>query len=121
FLNVIQSVTDAEIRRHDLNATFTYTLAAGGAAANRTFFNWRRLTMNGRFTRIGGRRNGLGPFRAPAPATPRTVGARRPVGAPRGATGEPGGGPVPATLPWGTQVSLNSTQIRNLNVSLNWN
>jgi hypothetical protein len=30
-------------------------------------------------------------------------------------------GPAPATLPWGTQVSLNSTQIRNLNVSLNWN
>jgi len=104
FLNVIQSVTDAEIRRHDLNATFSYTLAAGGAAANRTFFNWRRLTMNGRFTRIGGRRNGLGPFSVPASGTLETE-----------------WGPAPATLPWGTQVSLNSTQIRNLNVSLNWN
>ena len=52
FGNVIATVTDAEIRRHDVNATFNINLAAGvpNVAASRV--NWRRLTINGGYSAI---------------------------------------------------------------------
>jgi len=104
FANIIETVTDGEIRRHDFNGTLSYNLSPGGAAAARGRFNWRRMTINGQFVRIRGQRNVLGPFDVPPSGTLATE-----------------WGPVPATMPWAANLNITSTQVRDLTVSANVN
>ena len=101
FANVTESITDGEVRRHDLDVSFNLALSRGGAAANRALVNWRRVTVNGNFFSALGQRNVLGPFSVP-PSN--TLDAEW--------------GPVPAST---RQVflSVNSTQVRNLTVNVN--
>jgi hypothetical protein len=104
FANIIESITDGEIRRHDFNATLSYNLAAGSAGAGRAWFNWRRMTINGQFVRIQGQRNVLGAFDVPPSGTLATE-----------------WGPVPATTPWAANLNVTSTQVRDLTISANIN
>jgi hypothetical protein len=104
FANIVETVTDGEIRRHDFNATLSYNLSPGGAAASRGRFNWRRLTVNGQFARIQGERDVLGAFDVPPSGTLETE-----------------WGPVPATTPWSANLNITSTQVRDLTISSNLN
>jgi hypothetical protein len=104
YANIIESVTDGEIRRHDFNGTLSYNLSPGGAAGSRGKFNWRRLTINGQFARIQGQRNVLNAFDVPPSGTLDTE-----------------WGPVPAATPWQTNLNITSTQVRDLTISSNFN
>lgn len=101
FANVIATVTDAEIRRHDLNATFNINLApAGGGAGTR--FNWRRLVLNGAYGVQLPKRSGIGPFDVPPSGT---------------LANEWGRGPMHRR--YLVNANITSTQIRNLSVNVN--
>jgi hypothetical protein len=104
FANIIESVTDGEIRRHDFNATLSYNLSPGGPAAARNRFDWRRMTINGQFARTQGQRNVLGAFDVPPSGSLDTE-----------------WGPVPATTPWAANLNITSTQVRDLTISTNVN
>jgi hypothetical protein len=102
--NVIATITDAEIRRHEFFVNFNVSLAAPGpATAGRTFY-WRRLTVNGGYSYIRARRNALGPFDVPASGTLDTEWGRG-----------------PADNPYRINVAVTSTQLRNLTVNLSLN
>ena len=62
FANVIESITDTEIRRHEAFANAIISLAAPSPALQQARFNWRRLTMNAGYTLIFARNNSAGPF-----------------------------------------------------------
>jgi hypothetical protein len=104
FANIIATVTDAELIRHELFINFNLSLAAPSPATNRAEFNWRRLALTGGYSFIRARRNAIGPFDVPASGTLDT---------------EWGHGP--ADNPYRVNVSLNSTQSKKLNVSLSVN
>jgi hypothetical protein len=104
FANIIATVTDAEIIRHELFVNFNLSLLAPSQATNRAEFNWRRLALTGGYSFIRARRNGIGPFDVPASGTLDT---------------EWGHGP--ADNPYRVNVSLNSTQLKKLTVSLSLN
>jgi hypothetical protein len=104
FANIIATVTDAEIIRHELYINFNLSLVAPSPAANRADFNWRRLALNGGYSFIRARRNAIGPFDVPASGTLDT---------------EWGNGP--ADNPYRVNVALSSTQLKNLSVSLSLN
>jgi hypothetical protein len=97
FGNIISTVTDAQIIRHELYVNFNANLFAPSAAGARARFNWRRLAVNGSYSYIRAKRNALGPFDVPASGTLDT---------------EWGNGP--ADDPYRVTVSLVSTQFRNL-------
>lgn len=101
FKSVIATVTDSEIRRHDVNATFNINLAAG-APASTDRFNLRRLTINGGYTAQLPKRNAIGPFDVP------------PTG---NLADEWGNGP--ASIRYGVNANITSTQLRNLTVNMN--
>ena len=67
-------------------------------------FNWRRLAVNGGYSFIRARRNALGPFDVPPSGTLDT---------------EWGHGP--ADNPYRVNVTLTSTQLRNLAIALSVN
>jgi hypothetical protein len=104
FGNIISTVTDAEIIRHELFVNFSFSLAAPSPATSRADFNWRRLALNGSYSFIRARRNAIGPFDVPATGTLDT---------------EWGHGP--ADNPYRVNVGLTSTQLRNLSVNLSVN
>jgi hypothetical protein len=104
FANIIATVTDAEIIRHELFINFNLSLIAPSPAANRADFNWRRLGLNGGYSFIRARRNGIGPFDVPASGTLDT---------------EWGHGP--ADNPYRVNVALTSTQLKNLSAALSLN
>jgi hypothetical protein len=104
FGNIIESVSDSEIRRHDISLNVNFNLSPGGAAAARGWFNWRRLAVNGSFNRAEGLRNGLGPFSVPASGTLATE-----------------WGPIPGTLPWAVNANVTSTQMRGVTINVNYN
>ena len=104
FANIIATVTDAEIIRHELFVNFNLSLLAPSQVANRAEFNWRRLALTGGYSFIRARRNAIGPFDVPASGTLDT---------------EWGNGP--ADNPYRVNVSLNSTQLKKLTVSLSVN
>jgi len=99
--NVISTVTDAEILRHEFYLNFNASLLAPSPAAARARFNWRRLAVNGGYSYIRAKRNALGPFDVPASGTLDT---------------EWGNGP--ADNPYRINVNLTSTQLRNLVAAL---
>lgn len=102
--NVIATVTDAEIIRHEFFLNFNLSLLAPSPANARATFNWRRLSLNGGYSFIRARRNALGPFDVPATGTLDTEWGRG-----------------PADNPYRVNVSLTSTQVRNLTVNLSVN
>jgi hypothetical protein len=104
YANVIATVTDAEIIRHELYVNFNLSLVAPSPAVTRANFNWRRLGLNGGYSFIRARRNAIGPFDVPASGTLAT---------------EWGHGP--ADNPYRVNFALTSTQLRNLSIALSGN
>jgi hypothetical protein len=102
FANVIEVVTDAEIIRHEAYVTANLNLAPGPASLAR--FNWRKLTLAANYSFIRAERNSGGPFDPP----------------PTGDL-EHEWGHGPADNPYRLNLSLNSSQVRNLTVSLSLN
>ena len=102
FANVIATVTDAEIRRHDLNTTFNINLAPPGPGTAAARFNWRRLTINGGFNALLPKRSGVGPFDVP----------------PSGSL-EDEWGRGPAHQRYQVNAAITSTQLRNWTVTAN--
>jgi hypothetical protein len=100
--NVIATVTDAEIIRHELYVNFSLNLAPGAPPQNRRAFDWRRVNANGNYAFIRARRNAMGAFDPP----------------PSGAlANEWGNGP--ADTPGYFYGSLNSTQFKNVAINVN--
>jgi hypothetical protein len=104
FGNIISTVTDARLIRHEVYVNFNFSLVAPSPLVNRPNFNWRRLTVTGSYSFIRARRNAMGPFDVPATGTLET---------------EWGHGP--ADNPYRVNVTLTSTQLRNVsaNISIN--
>jgi hypothetical protein len=99
YANIISTVTDAELHRHELYANFNWSLLAPSPANNRATFNWKRLAANGGYSFIHARRNAIGPFDVPASGSLDT---------------EWGNGP--ADNPYRVNISVTSTQLKNLAV-----
>jgi hypothetical protein len=95
--NIIATVTDAELRRHEAYVNFNLNLLAPSAASNRTQFDWRRLAANGSYSFFHARRNAIGPFDVPASGTLDTEWGRG-----------------PGDNPYRINVTVTSTQFRNL-------
>jgi len=102
--NIIATVVDAELHRHELYANFAVNLLAPAASSNRSQFNWRRLAANGGYSLLHARRNALGPFDVPASGTLDTEWGRG-----------------PADNPYRINVTMTSTQLRNLAVAFTIN
>ena len=99
YANIIATVTDAQIIRHELFVNFNLSFAP--PSANKDTFNWRRLAMNGSYSFIRARRNALGPFDVPASGTLDTEWGRG-----------------PADNPYRVNVTLTSTQLKNVSLGL---
>ena len=104
FGNIISTVTDAEIIRHEFYVNFSLNLMKPSSSANTATFNWRRLAANGGYSFIRARRNGIGPFDVPATGTLAT---------------EWGHGP--ADNPYRVNVGVTSTQLKNLSINTSLN
>ena len=104
FGNIISTVTDAELIRHEVFVNFSLSLLAPSPAAANAKFNWRRLAANGSYSYLRAKRNAMGPFDVPATGTLAT---------------EWGNGP--ADNPYRVNVGLTSTQLKNLSVNLSVN
>ena len=103
FANVIESITDTQIRRHELYVNAIVNFVTPSPAANQAFFNWRRLTMNAGYSFLRARNNGAGPFEVSPSGDP-----------------ENDWGPGPADSPYRVQILLTSTQVRNLTTNLTY-
>ena len=80
FANIISTVTDAEIIRHELYVNFNLSLVTPSPAVAKNTFNWRRLAMNGGYSFLRARRNAMGPFDVPAERVARHRVGPRPCG-----------------------------------------
>ena len=103
FANVIESVTDTEIRRHEVYVNSTISLVAQSPGLNQARFNWRRLSMNASYSLIHARNNSAGFFAVP------------PTG-----NVDDDWGPGPADSPYRVQLLLTSTQIKNVTGNIAW-
>ena len=101
--NVIESVTDAEIRRHEVYINATVAVAPPSPELQRPFFNWRRLSLNAGYTLIRARNNSSGPWTVPPSDDISND-----------------WGPGPQDAPYRVQLLLTSTQIRNLNANVTY-
>jgi hypothetical protein len=101
FANIISTVTDAEIIRHELYVNFNLSLVTPSPEVNKNTFNWRRLAMNGGYSFISARRNAIGPFDVP----------------PSGSL-DAEWGHGPADNPYRINVNLTSTQLKNVTMVL---
>jgi hypothetical protein len=101
FANVIESITDTQIRRHEVYVNAIINLATPSAALNQARFNWRRLTMNAGYSWLRAQNNGAGPFEVSPSGDP-----------------ENDWGPGPADSPYRVQILLTSTQVRNLTANM---
>ena len=101
FANIISTVTDAEIIRHELYANFNLSLVTPSPEVAKNTFNWRRLAMNGGYSFLRARRNAMGPFDVPPSGSLDT---------------EWGHGP--ADNPYRMNVNLTSTQLKNVTMVL---
>jgi len=99
--NVIEAVTDAEVRRHEFSVNSTMSLAVPSPALNQAPFNWRRLSLNVGFNLVRARNNSEGQWAVPQ-------------------TGDidDDWGPGPADQPYRVQVLLTSTQIRGVTANV---
>ena len=97
FANVIEVVTDTEIRRHEVFVNSQILLATPSPALQQKRFNWRRLSMNAGYMYLRARNNSNGFFAVP----------------PTGSVADDWG-PGPADAPYRVQVMMTSTQLRNL-------
>jgi hypothetical protein len=100
FANVIEIVTDTEIRRHEVFANATFNLAAQSPAVQQARFNWRRLNVNASYSLIHALNNSGGPWTVP------------PTG-----NIDDDWGPGPADSPYRVQILVTSNQLRNLQVT----
>src|SRR6185295_12777163 len=100
FANVIATVAEGQIRRHEVFTTFNLNLARLGQTAGQARFDWRRLTINGSLNSFRAQRNQAGPFTVPPSGTLDTE-----------------WGPGPGDLPYILNFNLNSSQIRNMNIA----
>ena len=103
FANVIESVTDAEVRRHDVSVNAVISLAAPSPTLNQARFNWRRMNINAGYSLAYARNNGAGFFEV----------------SPTGNL-EDDWGPGPQDAPYRVQILVTSTQLRNLTANLTY-
>jgi hypothetical protein len=101
YANVIEVVTDTEIRRHEVFVNSTIMLAAPSPALQAKRFNWRRLSMNAGYMFLRARNNSNGFFAVP----------------PSGNVADDWG-PGPADSPYRIQLTMTSTQFRNLTANI---
>lgn len=99
--NVIEAVTDAEVRRHEFSVNSTISLAAPSPTLNQAPFNWRRLSVNVSYNLVRARNNSEGQW-----AVPQTGNI------------DDDWGPGPADQPYRLQVLLTSTQIRGVTANV---
>jgi hypothetical protein len=99
--NVIASVTDTQIKRHEVFVNSTFSLAAPSPALNQARFNWRRMNFQAGYTFIKPKNNSDGWFAVP----------------PSGNV-EDDWGPGPADSPYRINVVATGTQLRNLTTVL---
>ena len=100
FASVIETITDAEIRRHEVFVNFSWNLARPAPRGAAPRWDWRRLTLNGGFVSIHARRNAQGAYDVPPSGILDT---------------EWGPGPADHRS---LNLSVTSTQLRNLTVNL---
>ena len=101
YANVIEAVTDTEIRRHEVFLTTTFNATPPGPAPNQPRFNWRRLNAVLNYSVIQVQNNSGGAWVVP------------PTG-----NIEDDWGPGPADQPYRLQVLLTSNQIRNVTANI---
>ena len=104
FGNIIATVTDTEIRRHEFYVNVMWYLAAPGPGLSRDLVNWKRVNIAAGWSRIYARNNSNGPFSPP------------PTG---NLADDYGYGP--ADMPYRVNVQFNSNQVRPLAINLTWN
>jgi hypothetical protein len=100
FANIIELVTDSEIRRHELSVNATFALAAPSPTLQLARFNWKRMNINASYSRIKAQNNSGGPWVVP----------------PTGNIADDWG-PGPGDTPYRVQFMITSTQLRNLQVN----
>ena len=101
--NVIASVTDSEIKRHEVFVNTTISLAAPSPALAQPRFNWRRMNVQAGYSWIRPDNNSDGWFSVP------------PTG-----NVEDDWGPGPADSPYRVNIVATGTQLRNLTTVLTW-
>jgi hypothetical protein len=101
--NVIASVTDSEIKRHEVFVNSTISLAAPSPALSQARFNWRRMNIQAGYSWIRPDNNSDGWFSVP------------PTG-----NIEDDWGPGPADQPYRINIVATGTQLRNLTTVLTW-
>ena len=100
FANVIESVTDTQIRRHEVFINSIINFVTPSPAVNQARFNWRRVNINAGYSFIRARNNAAGWFDVSPSGNP-----------------ENDWGPGPADQPYRIQLLVTSTQIRNVTVN----
>ncbi|HKY20788.1 MAG TPA: TonB-dependent receptor [Vicinamibacterales bacterium] len=103
FANIIETVTDATLLRHELFINGNVGLAPPAPALNRARWNWKRVSGTWTYQWIRARRNAVSAFDVP----------------PTGSLDDQWGN-GPGDLPYWLSVNVNSTQLRNLNVGVTW-
>ena len=101
--NVIASVTDTELKRHEVSVNSTISLAAPSPTLNQARFNWRRMNFQAGYSLIRVDNNGDGWFSVP------------PTG-----NIEDDWGPGPADSPYRFNIVATGSQLRNLTTVLTW-
>jgi len=69
FLNVLETVSDAQSRSQTVSVSSSFSLVAPGPSANQARINWRRWSFNGFYTGYRLRNNSDGAFSVPASGT----------------------------------------------------
>jgi hypothetical protein len=101
--NVIASVTDTQLKRHEVSVNSTISLAPPSARSTRRAFNWRRMNVQAGYNLIRVDNNGDGWFSVP------------PTG-----NIEDDWGPGPADSPYRFNIVATGTQLKNLTTVLTW-
>jgi hypothetical protein len=103
FANVIESVTDTQVRRHELTLNSTINLAAQTPAATQARFNWRRVNLNASYAWTRMRSNAASFFEVSPSGDP-----------------EDDWGPGQQDSPYRVQLLATSTQLRNMTVNVTY-
>lgn len=103
FANVVEAVSDAQIRRHEVFVNSIISLAPPSPALQQAWFNWRRLNVNAGYTLIYARNNAAGFFEVSPGGDP-----------------ENDWGPGPQDQPYRVQILMTSTQIRNMTANVTY-